>query len=110
MPDTRYLVWLVLVSAAITWGLRAVPFAVLAPMRRSPVIGRLTEQLPLGVMIILALSTVRGVSFHDGGRALGFAFAVGVTIALQLWRRSSVLSIVAGTATYVLISSVLAPP
>jgi branched-subunit amino acid transport protein AzlD len=32
-----------------------------------------------------------------------------VTIALQLWRRSFMLSIVAGTATYVLISTALAP-
>jgi branched-subunit amino acid transport protein AzlD len=32
---------------------------------------------------------------------------VAVTIGLQLWRRSFVLSIVAGTATYVLISTVL---
>ena len=54
MPDTRYLLGLVLVSAAITWGLRAAPFAVLAPMRRSPLIGRLAEQLPLGIMLILA--------------------------------------------------------
>ena len=53
-------------------------------------------------MIILALSTVRGVSFGDAGRVLGLPFAVAVTIALQLWRRSAVLSIVAGTATYVL--------
>jgi branched-subunit amino acid transport protein AzlD len=109
MPDTGYLLGLVLVSAAITWGLRAVPFAVLAPVRRSPLIGRLSQQLPLGVMLILALSTVRGVSFHDAGRAAGFALAVAVTIALQLWRRSFVLSIVAGTATYVLISTALAP-
>ena len=108
MPDTRYLLWLVLVSAATTWGLRAVPFAALAPMRRSPLIGRLATQLPLGVMIILALSTVRGVSVDDAGRAAGFALSVAVTIALQLWRRSSVLSIVAGTATYVLISTALA--
>jgi branched-subunit amino acid transport protein AzlD len=109
MPDTRYLLGLVLVSAAITWGLRAVPFAVLAPMRRSPLIGRLAAQLPLGVMIILALSTMRGVPVHDGGRALGFLIAVAVTIALQLWRRSFMLSIVAGTATYVLISTALNP-
>jgi branched-subunit amino acid transport protein AzlD len=105
MPDTRYLLGLVLVSAAITWSLRALPFAVLAPMRRSPLVGRLAERLPLGVMVILALSTVRGVPVGDGGRAVGFALAVGVTVALQLWRRSPVLSIVGGTATCVLLST-----
>jgi branched-subunit amino acid transport protein AzlD len=109
MPDTRYLLGMVLVSAAVTWGLRAVPFAVLAPMRRSPLIGHLAGQLPLGVMIILALSTVRGVSLDDAGRVLGFLIAIAITIALQLWRRSFMLSIVAGTATYVLISTLLAP-
>jgi branched-subunit amino acid transport protein AzlD len=41
---------------------------------------------------------------------MGFVLAVAVTIALQLWRRSSALSIVAGTATYVLISTALASP
>jgi MYXO-CTERM domain-containing protein len=59
-------------------------------------------------MIILAFSTVCGVSLDDAGRAAGFVLAVVVTIALQLRRRSSVLSIVAGTATYVLISTILA--
>lgn len=104
MSDPGHLLGLLLVSAAITWTLRAVPFAVLAPMRRSPLIGRrLATQLPLGVMLILALSTARGVSFHDADRAMGFVLAVAVTTALQLWRRSSALSIVAGTATYVLI-------
>jgi branched-subunit amino acid transport protein AzlD len=60
-------------------------------------------------MLILALSTVRGVPFDDAGRAAGFVLAVAVTIALQLRRRSSVLSIVVGTATYMLISTILAP-
>jgi branched-subunit amino acid transport protein AzlD len=110
MPDPGYLLGLVLVSAAITWALRAVPFALLAPMRRRPLIGRLAAQLPLGVMLILALSTMRGVSLHDTDRAVGFVLAVAVTIALQLWRRSATLSIVAGTTTCVLISTVLASP
>jgi branched-subunit amino acid transport protein AzlD len=110
MPDPGYLLGLVLVSAAITWALRAVPFALLAPMRRRPHIGRLAGQLPLGVMLILALSTMRGVSIHDTDRAMGFVVAVAVTIALQLWRRSAALSIVAGTATCVLVSTALATP
>jgi branched-subunit amino acid transport protein AzlD len=61
-------------------------------------------------MLILALSTMRGVSLHDTDRAMGFVLAVAVTIALQLWRRSATLSIVAGTTTCVLISTVLASP
>ncbi|MFE2103013.1 branched-chain amino acid ABC transporter, partial [Streptomyces sp. NPDC059468] len=32
MPDTTYLVAAVLISAAVTWTLRALPFAALAPL------------------------------------------------------------------------------
>ncbi len=35
MPDTPYLLAAVAVSAAVTWGLRAVPFAALTRLRAS---------------------------------------------------------------------------
>ena len=35
MPDNAYIALLVVVSAAVTWALRALPFAALAPMRDS---------------------------------------------------------------------------
>ncbi|MFB7573459.1 branched-chain amino acid ABC transporter, partial [Streptomyces sp. NPDC056165] len=35
MPDPRYLLLAVAVSAAVTWALRALPFTVLASLRAS---------------------------------------------------------------------------
>ncbi|CAM5339179.1 hypothetical protein SGRIM128S_07025 [Streptomyces griseomycini] len=35
MPDPRYAIAAVLVAAAVTWALRALPFAALAPLRES---------------------------------------------------------------------------
>jgi branched-subunit amino acid transport protein len=35
MPDSQYLLAAVLVASAITWALRAVPFALLAPLRHT---------------------------------------------------------------------------
>ena len=38
MPDNGYIALLVVVSAAVTWALRALPFVALAPMRHSTVV------------------------------------------------------------------------
>lgn len=62
MPDNAYIAVLVLVSAAVTWALRALPFAALAPMRHSRVVEYLSVHMPVGVMLILAIYTVRTVA------------------------------------------------
>lgn len=59
LPEPGYLVAAVLVSAAITWNLRAVPFALLAPLRSSRAVAHLGEAMPLGVMLILVGYTLR---------------------------------------------------
>jgi branched-subunit amino acid transport protein AzlD len=98
---------LVLVSAAITWVLRALPFAVLAPMRRSAVVRYLSLHMPLGIMVILAFYTVRNVPAAGAVPGWSAVAALAVTVGLHLWRRNVLLSIVAGTLTNVLMVSLL---
>ena len=108
MPETGYLVAVVGLAAALTWGLRAAPFAVLAPMRHSAVVGYLSRHVPLGVMLILAVYTLRDVPTASAVDALPFAAAVAVTVGLHLWRRNALVSILAGTALHVALAAVLA--
>jgi ABC-2 type transport system ATP-binding protein len=54
VPLTPYLLAAVAVSAAVTWGLRALPFTALAPLRASAAVGYLSARMPLGVMVILS--------------------------------------------------------
>jgi branched-subunit amino acid transport protein AzlD len=49
---------MVAVSAVITWAQRALPFAVLAPMRRAVVVRHLSVHMPVGIMLILAVYTL----------------------------------------------------
>jgi branched-subunit amino acid transport protein AzlD len=107
MADTSHIVAMVLVSAAITWVLRALPFAVLAPMRRSAVVRYLSLHMPLGVMVILAFYTVRNVPAAGAVPGWSAVAALAVTVGLHVWRRNVLLSIVAGTLTNVLIVSLL---
>jgi branched-subunit amino acid transport protein AzlD len=95
------------VSAAITWALRALPFAVLAPMRRSAVVRHLSLHMPVGIMMMLAVYTLRDASRADAGHLCATVAALAVTVGLHLWRRNALLSIVGGTLVNVLAVSLV---
>ena len=107
MPHTPYLITAVAVSAAVTWGLRALPFTALAPLRSSAAVGYLSTRMPLGVMMILLAYTLRNLPLADPARALPDFLALAATVALHLWRRNAVLSILGGTTIYVALASSL---
>ena len=106
MPDTPYLLAALAVSAGVTWMLRAVPFTLIAQLRRSRLIPYLAATMPVGVMTVLTIYTMRSV---DAVSAPGYAFmaAVVVTIGLHLWRRNVLLSIFGGTAVHVILVSTI---
>ncbi|CAN5174143.1 AzlD domain-containing protein [soil metagenome] len=108
MPDNGYIALLVAVSAAITWALRALPFAVLAPMRHSAVVRYLSIHMPVGVMVMLAIYTLQTAAHETGRDVLWLVMGVIVTAGLHLWRRQALLSILVGTAVYVALVSTLA--
>ena len=107
MPHTPYLLAAVAVSAAVTWGLRALPFTALAPLRASAAVGYLSARMPLGVMVILLAYTLRNLPLADPGRALPDILALAATVGLHLWRRNAVLSILGGTAIHVALTTAL---
>ncbi|QFR02309.1 branched-chain amino acid ABC transporter [Streptomyces phaeolivaceus] len=94
----------VTVSAAVTWALRALPFAALAPLRSSATVQYLSTRMPAGVMLILLVYCLRDLPLTET-RALAPALALTVTAALHLWRRNALLSILGGTATHVVLMS-----
>jgi branched-subunit amino acid transport protein AzlD len=98
---------MVVVSAAITWALRALPFAVLAPMRRSVAVRYLSLHMPVGIMVILAVYTLRNAPKAGALGGWAMVAALTATIALHLWRRNALLSIVGGTLVNVLIVSLV---
>ncbi|MFF2807408.1 branched-chain amino acid transporter permease [Streptomyces sp. NPDC058000] len=104
MPDTPYLIAAVAVSAAVTWALRALPFAALAPLRASRTIQYLSRRMPAGVMVILLVYCLRDLPVTEP-RALAPLVALAVTIGLHLWRRNALLSILGGTTVHVVLAS-----
>lgn len=108
MADPAYVLSAIAVSAAVTWTLRAAPFAMLAPLRQSGLLAYIGGRMPVGVMVVLAAYTLRDT---DPGTLVSVGptvLALALTIGLHLWRGSMTLSIFAGTAAYVLVTSVIA--
>ncbi|MGW8378470.1 AzlD domain-containing protein [Streptomyces sp. ODS28] len=105
MPSTGYLLAAVGVAAAVTWGLRALPFAALAPLRESPVVHFLSTHMPAGVMVVLVVYSLHGAEFTKPPYGAPLGIALLVTVGLHLWRKNAVLSIMAGTAVNVLLAS-----
>ncbi|MEW1644184.1 AzlD domain-containing protein [Streptomyces sp. NPDC091219] len=104
MPDTGYPVAAVLVAAAVTWGLRALPFAALTPLHESSTVQYLSSRMPAGVMLILVVYCLHDLPVTEARAAAPLA-ALAVTIGLHLWRRNALLSILGGTATHVILAS-----
>jgi branched-subunit amino acid transport protein AzlD len=105
VPDPADILAAVLVSAAVTWALRGLPFALLAPLRSSALVRYLGAHMPAGVMTVLVVYTV--TTLH--GPPLALVAALAVTVGLHLWRHHLALSMLAGTTLYAaLVSTVFA--
>jgi branched-subunit amino acid transport protein AzlD len=105
VPEPTAIAASLLVAGVVTVALRALPFVVIAPLRRSPVVRYLGVHLPAGIMVILTIYTLREVPLRPWPHGLPEAIALAVTLGLHLWRRSAVLSLVVGTGAYVVLSS-----
>ncbi|MEU0383625.1 branched-chain amino acid transporter permease [Streptomyces chartreusis] len=109
MSDTGYAVAAILVTAAVTWSLRALPFAVLTPLRASATVRCLSTRMPAGVMVALVVYCLRDLSVTQP-RTVAPLAALAVTVGVHLWRRNALLSIFAGTAAHVALASTVFAP
>ena len=103
MPDLGYLAAVLATVFAINLALRAVPFAILQPLRKSRFVNTMATWMPVGIVVILAASTFRSVA-GDSTRVAYAAFAVALTVGVHLLGgRRTLLSVGAGTLAYVLL-------
>lgn len=107
MLDLKYLAAVLSTVFVINLALRAVPFAILQPLRKSRFVNTMATWMPVGIVMILASSTFRSVSGdakHLAYAAIGVAITV---VAHLLGGRRTLLSVGAGTLAYVLLVNAL---
>ena len=103
MPDFHP--WaMVAVIALVTAGLRFLPFWLFGGERKvPPVIGKLSKTLPFAVMGMLVVYCLRSISFAELSCFVPALIATAAVVCLHIWRRNTLLSIIAGTLCYMLL-------
>lgn len=103
MIDIPYALGTIAAMAVVTFGLRALPFLAARFLQNSPLVQQLGRFLPLAIMTLLLLHTLVGHARDNPSGPWAEALAVVVVLALQWWKKHPLLSILAGTALYVLL-------
>lgn len=104
MPELGYMIAAVAISGVITVLLRALPFAILKPLRKSRFVQALGRWMPAGLLVILAVVMLAGEIRARPGQLWIVAVAAAVTVLVHLFAgRRALLSIFAGTGVYVLL-------
>ena len=103
--ETAALAAVALVTAAVTVALRALPFLLFGTGRKCPpvvtYIGRVLSPAAIAMLAVYCFaSAYRDRAFLAGGAGVPELLAALVTVGLQLWKRSPLLAIFAGTAVY----------
>ena len=102
----RYLVLAVLVMGAITFISRALPFMMPARREDGGVMEAIRRRLPAAIMLILTIYCLMGSDWETWPHGIPELVAVGGVACLHLAFRSMTLSVVAGTALYLVLKQV----
>lgn len=94
---------IIAVCVACTFLERALPFLLFGGREVPKIVRYLGRILPMAVMTTLVVYCLRGITFTAAGEFLPELISVAVVAALHLWRRNTFLSIVVGTALYMVL-------
>jgi len=103
MIDTSYALGVLAAMAVVTFGLRALPFLAARFLQSQPLVQRLGRFLPLAIMTLLLLHTLVGHARDNPAGPWAELVAVTAVAVLQWWKKHPLLSILTGTALYVLL-------
>ena len=100
----NHAVLVIVVTALVTMFLRFVPFLLFGGKRETPAyISYLGRLLPYAVMAMLVVYCLRNISFLSAPFGVPELISCAVVALLHVWKRSSILSILGGTACYMLL-------
>ena len=95
---------MVAVVAAVTIGLRFLPFWIFGENRTTPpLIAHLGQVLPFAIMGMLVVYCLKDTSFTAAPFGIPELLCCALVAALHVWKRNTLLSIGAGTLCYMLL-------
>ncbi|MBR2964377.1 MAG: AzlD domain-containing protein [Lentisphaeria bacterium] len=112
--STEYLLILTAVTAGVTFLLRALPFLFFGTGKRPPAlvlsIGNVLSPAAIAMLVVYCFACyVRDRAPAEHMFGLAEIAAAIVVVALQLWKRNPLVSILAGTAVYMTLVQTVIP-
>lgn len=106
MIDVKYSLFLIVIMSLVTQVIRFLPFAVFAKGTPKPIL-YLGRVLPPAIMAMLVVYCLRNTSFTGKNHGIPEMVSVALVIGLHKWKHSTLLSIIGGTACYMLLVQML---
>ena len=94
---------MVAVIAVVTAALRFLPFVLLRGKQTPPFIAYLGKVLPFAIMGMLVVYCLRHISFSAMPFGIPELFACALVVAMHIWKRNTLLSILSGTVLYMIL-------
>ncbi|MBQ2927860.1 MAG: AzlD domain-containing protein [Oscillospiraceae bacterium] len=102
--DNLHAAAMIAVMAIVTAALRFLPFLIFGENRKTPsLIVYLGQVLPFAIMGMLVVYCLKGVSLTAAPFGIPEAIGCAIVAGLHIWKRSTLLSIGAGTVCYMLL-------
>lgn len=104
MSNTFYSILIIGVIALVTAMLRFLPFLIFNGRKKVPkVVQYLGTVLPHSIMAMLVVYCLKSISFAAYAGWISPMISVAVVVGLHVWKRNTLLSIVGGTACYMML-------
>ena len=102
MTQAMYSLCLILIVAAVTTGIRFLPF-VLFRKKTPQFIMYLSQVLPFAIMGMLVVYCLKNVSLTTGSHGIPEAISILLVVILHKWKNNTLLSILVGTVVYMFL-------
>ena len=103
-----YILSATLVMAGVTILLRFLPFLIFGGRAKTPeFIEYLGKVLPYAIMGMLVVYCLKGISFNTVINWLPACIGVVLTAVIQIWKRNTIYSILAGTVVYMVLIRIM---
>jgi len=104
MMRSWYILLAIVMSALITFGLRALPFVLFRGGRSMPEwMQRLGQILPSAIMAVLIVYCLKGAKSNPIGIGIPGIIAVSVVVASYKRKHNTFISIIVGTVAYMIM-------
>jgi branched-subunit amino acid transport protein AzlD len=102
--DVKYIIAAILLSAVITFFLRALPFLIFNGKNSLPdKVSALGRVLPSAIMAVLIVYCFKGVIKEPVSEGIPAVIASAVVVFTYKWKHNTLASIFAGTVCYMLL-------